>query len=154
MKNYEKFSLFFIGIVFALFLFKCSETPSAKMNDRKYPNYIDTTAGKDSCFICCKDTMMKMLIKHDVKYPLIVCRQAILESGHFKSNIFKTRGNAFGFNNGHEYLKFKTVEDGVVYYKQWQNNKYIAGNYYDFLDSIHYSLSDSCYSETLRKIRI
>lgn len=146
-------------------LFSCC---NGDMNDRKSnrPNlyYKDTTINKDTCFICNKTTFLNLLIKKDVAFPEIVCAQAILETGWFKSNAFKQYNNPFGFKlNDTTFVKFYSINQSVEYYKKWQakhfwNNYYygkgIATNelYYKFLDEYHYSINDSSYIGKLKRI--
>lgn len=80
-----------------------------------------------------------------VKYPSIVTAQAILESGNFKSDIFKEYNNPFGLYNSatKDYYKFKHWTDAILAYQTMIEYKYEGGNYYSFLDSIGYATDPS-----------
>jgi flagellum-specific peptidoglycan hydrolase FlgJ len=90
--------------------------------------------------------------RNRIKYPDIVLRQAILETGHFKSYNCTERNNIFGFRTS-EYLVFDSWQDCVKYYKDWQDRKYKGGDYYLFLKDVGYA-SDPEYIEKLKHIKI
>lgn len=86
-----------------------------------------------------------------VKYPSIVTAQAILESGNFKSEIFKKYNNPFGLYNSatKDYYKFNHWTDAILAYQTMIEYKYEGGDYYAFLDSIGYA-TDQDY---IRKVK-
>lgn len=43
-----------------------------------------------------RDALIEEIKCHDFKYPDIILAQAVLESGHFKSAVFKENNNLFG----------------------------------------------------------
>lgn len=93
------------------------------------------------------------LCESGVKYPNVVMRQAILETGWFKSKYLMSRNNLFGFKSN-KYLRFNKWQDSVVYYKTWQDRKYDDtkyGDYYSFLTTIKYGSPD--YLSHLKKIK-
>ena len=99
-------------------------------------------------------TGVNMLIAceyYGVKYPSIVTAQAILESGNFKSGVFKKYNNPFGLYNSYrkDYYKFKHWSDAILAYRALIEYKYKGGNYYEFLDSIGYA-ADQDY---IRKVK-
>ncbi len=92
-----------------------------------------------------------------IKNPEIVLKQAIYESGHFKSVNCKKKNNLFGFRSVIIYKSFKTWQDCVDYYKKWQDKHYkdCSEDYYRFLERINYSgYKNFGYSKQLRKVRI
>lgn len=92
-----------------------------------------------------------------IKNPEVVLRQAIYESGHFKSAICKTKNNIFGFRTMVIYKTFKSWKDCVDYYKRWQDKNYkdSTEEYYHFLQRINYSGYKSfSYVSDLKKTRI
>lgn len=92
-----------------------------------------------------------------IKSPEIVLRQAIYESGHFRSAICKTKNNIFGFRTMVIYKSFKSWQDCVDYYKRWQDRHYTDSTeeYYHFLQRINYSGYKSfSYTKELQKTRI
>jgi uncharacterized FlgJ-related protein len=92
-----------------------------------------------------------------IKHPDIVLKQAIYESGHFNSNIYKTKNNLFGFRRTQTYLSYKNWQACVDYYKVWQDKYYkdVNQDYYTFLQKINYSgLANFDYSGELKKVKI
>jgi len=104
---------------------------------------------------------------NDVKFPEIVFAQAVLESGHFKSFIFRTNNNLFGMRypkvretlaTGAKsgYAVFSDWQSSVKDYKLWQD-RFIQkrgidtkAEYLTELDKV-YSESNG-YSAKLKKI--
>ena len=103
-------------------------------------------------FINSKLLLLK-LKQHKIQYPYIVLKQAILETGWFKSNVLKTHNNLFGFRTSKGYIKFKTVDESIIYYKNWQAKRYKGGDYYEFLVNIKYA-EDTMYIYKLKNIGI
>lgn len=92
-----------------------------------------------------------------IKNADIVLRQAIFESGHFKSAICKKKNNIFGFRSAVIYKSFKSWQDCVDYYKKWQDKHYkdTTEEYYHFLQRINYSgLKNYNYPKQLQQIKI
>jgi len=97
------------------------------------------------------------IVSIGIKNPEIVLKQAIYESGHFKSNIFKTKNNLFGFRRTMTYITYKDWKACVDYYKVWQDKRYKDTNqdYYTFLQKINYvGNSRFNYAGEVRKIKI
>ncbi len=92
-----------------------------------------------------------------IKNPEIVLKQAIYESGHFKSLVCIKKNNIFGFRSVVIYKSFKTWQECVDYYKRWQDKHYTdtTEEYYHFLQRINYSgYKDFSYSKQLQKVKI
>lgn len=96
--------------------------------------------------------LYKEILKDSIKFPEIVLRQAIVETGWLKSTACKKRNNLFGFNNG--VTKFKTWQDAVRAYKKLQDKRYKGGDYEQFLIKIKYAADTRAYVAFLRKIKI
>lgn len=63
------------------------------------------------------------LIQLNIKFPDIVFAQACLETGHFKSQIFKTNHNLFGMREAKRRIKTSTgTEFGYAYYNNWKES--------------------------------
>jgi|GEM_PF-1261006 len=91
-----------------------------------------------------------------IKSPEIVLRQAIYESGHFKSNIFKKKNNLFGFRHRH-YVHYKSWKECIDYYKVWQDRYYTNDSidYYVFLQNKNFTGRKKVrYAHQLKKIKI
>jgi len=92
-----------------------------------------------------------------IKNPEIVLKQAIYESGHFKSHIFQTKNNVFGFRKTKNYLYYKNWKTCVDFYKKWQDKHYkdTTQDYYDFLQKINFCGNKKFnYALELKKIKI
>ena len=92
---------------------------------------------------------------YDIQHSNIVIAQAILETGHFRSNMCKTKNNLFGLYNSskNEYFSFNHWSESVEAYKKMVQYKYKEGDYYHWLDSIGYA-TDSLYVYKLKQINI
>lgn len=80
------------------------------------------------------------MVKIGVKHPEVVLKQAIYESGHFRSHIYQTKNNLFGFRNK-RYITYDTWQSCVDYYKVWQNKHYTNDSldYYRFIQRMNFS---------------
>ena len=98
-------------------------------------------------------TMMAACEYYGLKYPKIVTAQAILESGDFKSNVFKKYNNPFGLYNSNtkDYYKFSHWTYAIIAYKTMIQNKYKGGDYYKFLEELPYA-EDKNYIKAVKAI--
>jgi uncharacterized FlgJ-related protein len=107
------------------------------------------------------------LIANGIKYPEVVFAQAVLESGHFKSTVFKSNNNLFGMKypkvretlatgSNRGYATFYSWKDSVKDYKMWQDRfiqKRSISNrneYLIYLDKIYCQTTG--YSTLLKRI--
>jgi flagellum-specific peptidoglycan hydrolase FlgJ len=91
---------------------------------------------------------------YGIKHPSIVTAQAILESGNFKSEVFKKYNNPFGLYNSKakDYYKFNHFSEAILAYQQLIESKYKEGeDYYHFLDRIGYA-EDPNYIKKIKTI--
>jgi hypothetical protein len=88
----------------------------------------------------------------DIKFPVIVMKQVILETGWLKSDHLMSRNNLFGFRSKH-YMRFNNWEDSVAHYKTWQLKKLTVNDndYYRVLDRVRYGAPG--YITNLKKIK-
>ena len=101
-----------------------------------------------------QEGLMEALEYYEVKYPQIVYAQAVLETGHFKSNVCLNYNNLFGLydSKNKDYYKFNHWAESIVAYKEWIQKKYQPpNNYYVFLEEINYA-SDKEYISILKSI--
>lgn len=102
-----------------------------------------------------KEDLIKVLDYYDIQHPEIVYAQAILETGNFKSRIFKEYNNLFGLYDSrtHSYYKFDHWAQSVVGYKNYIQYRYnpSSDDYYKFLSDIGYA-EDPEYIHKLKKI--
>jgi hypothetical protein len=99
------------------------------------------------------DSVFKYICEKGIQHPEIVIKQAVLETGWFKSPFLMSRNNIFAFRYK-EYLHFKSWKDCVDYYKTWQDKRYKDKNedYYKFLVRIKYATPQ--YPAHLKKIKL
>ena len=96
------------------------------------------------------------MVNIGIKHPDVVLKQAIFETGHFKSQIYKRRNNLFGFRK-RKYIAYDSWKNCIDYYKVWQDKHYTNDSldYYKFLESKNFSGSNRLrYSNNLRNTRI
>lgn len=89
-----------------------------------------------------KDGLMEALIYYGIEHPEIVYAQAILETGHFRSELCLYGNNLFGLydSKNKHYHYFDHWAQSVEGYKNWVQNKLKPGeDYYEFLDRIGYA---------------
>lgn len=90
-------------------------------------------ATNDTNYIISKTHLYNKIMQSGVKFPDVVYAQAILESGNFKSKVFKKNNNLFGMKVPRQrktfaigkskkgYAKYKTWMNSVDDYLEWQN---------------------------------
>ena len=91
---------------------------------------------------------------YGVKHPEIVYAQAVLETGHFKSDLCLNGNNLFGLYNSkkHRYYTFDHWKDCIIAYKEMIQYKYKDGDdYLNFLKEIGYA-EDPEYINKLKRI--
>lgn len=93
------------------------------------------------------ENLYQMIIDYKFEHPKVVFSQVMWETG----NLTKVKNNnLFGFR-GTKYLKFDSWEDCIIYAKNWQDKKYVTGNYYDFLKRVKFA-EDSLYINKIKKM--
>jgi len=100
-----------------------------------------------------KESVYNYLLDIDVKYPKIVLKQSILETGHYKSYSARVRNNLFGLTRNGKIEKFNHWKDSCIAYKNWVQYKYKGGDYHDFLFELPYA-TDRDYIKKLNGIRL
>lgn len=69
--------------------------------------------------------LVQMLKDLNVRFPHIVMAQAIIESGHFQSNIFRTNYNLFGMKQAKmRCTTAKGTNQAHAYYDNWKESVY------------------------------
>ena len=107
------------------------------------------------------DEVLARLRAIGIKYPTIVWRQVMLETGWGKSQLATQGKNLFGMKHtergwslgwlwGHAH--YASFDDGISDYKEWQDRYYRGGDYYEFLRRIGYA-GDEFYIDKLKQIR-
>ena len=148
MKHLVIYSVIFFWLIALTMAVKNEEAPpdikEVIIVHEKYDDFFkDQEATGTSMLVACE--------YYGVKYPSIVTAQAILESGNFKSQVFKKYNNPFGLYNSatKSYYKFNHWTDAILAYQTMIEYKYEGGDYYSFLDSIGYA-ADQDY---IRKVK-
>jgi len=81
------------------------------------------THANDSSFS--KERLTQMLKDLNVRFPHIVMAQAMIESGHFQSNIFRTNHNLFGMKQARmRCTTAKGTNLAHAYYDTWKESVY------------------------------
>lgn len=97
-----------------------------------------------------QDALVDLIQETNIKFPHIVLAQAILETGHYKSEVFVMNHNLFGMkqarirpttalgtNVGHAYYKNwkESVYDYALYQASYLKNVKTEDQYFDYLGS-------------------
>lgn len=101
-----------------------------------------------------QDGLMEALLYYKIKYPHIVYTQAVLETGHFKSDLCINNNNLFGLYNSRtkKYHVFNHWTESVVAYRDFIQKRYNSSeDYYEFLSRIGYA-QDPEYIDKVKKI--
>lgn len=101
-----------------------------------------------------EEDLIKVLNYYGVKHPEIVYAQAILETGNFRSKVYREHNNLFGLYNSRTktYYKFDHWTESVLAYLDYIQYKYKPSNdYYKFLIDIGYA-EDPNYINKLKRI--
>ena len=129
---------------------KEDEPPEIKVvlhidNKEKQPDFLSKSP---------QEGLMEALEHYGVKHPQIVYAQAVLETGHFKSDLCLNGNNLFGLYNSkkHRYHTFDHWTESVVAYLDYVQYRYKPPNdYYKFLSDIGYA-KDPNYISKLKGI--
>ena len=101
-----------------------------------------------------KEGLEEALSYYGLENKDIVYAQAVLETGHFKSNVCLNYNNLFGLydSKSKDYYKFNHWTESIIAYKEWVQIKYQPpNNYYTFLEEINYA-EDENYTKLLKEI--
>src|SRR4051812_17475085 len=79
------------------------------------------------------------IVKAGISHPKIVLKQAIHESGNFKSKRAIQQNNYLGLMRKNRLRKFPSVDSCITYYKVHVQSRYKGGDYYAFLHRIGYA---------------
>lgn len=101
-------------------------------------------------------SLYRTIVDKGIKYPEIAFSQALFESAHFKSNLYRINKNLYGMTitqkrptnavgRRHGYLVYNDWTDSVEDYKTWQDN--LPDNVLQSRQSYYHYLQRT-YSET------
>lgn len=116
MKNLIKIILFFIIIGDTIGLLHLATSPNKPIVIQQImAQKIDTT------FSLIK--LEEYILQLNMKYPKVVVAQAIIESGHFKSKLFKENNNLFGMRLAkHRHCIAIGSKNGYALYNNWKES--------------------------------
>lgn len=70
-----------------------------------------------------EEKLIKFIDSLNFKYPEIILAQAKLESGHFKSNVFKSNHNLFGMKQALSRVTLnRGTKNGHALYNKWEDS--------------------------------
>lgn len=102
--------------VFTLFLFLGLAIPTQK----EYVTNTETVLIVNDLNEFSEEKLIEEINKLNFKFPHIVLAQSILETGHYKSKIFKENNNLFGMKEARVRLNLaKGTQFGHAYYDNW-----------------------------------
>lgn len=137
-----------LGVVQVLPYLREDEPPEVKVVhivNEKQPDFFSKSP---------QEGLIEALEYYGVKHPQIVYAQAVLETGHFKSDLCLNGNNLFGLYNSkkHRYYTFDHWKDCIIAYKEMIQYKYKDGDdYLNFLKEIGYA-EDSEYICKLKEL--
>ncbi len=68
-----------------------------------------------------EDSVLTYIMELNIKHPNVVLKQAKIESGNFKSKVFKENNNMFGFKKAYKRANTQiSVNRGYATYNSWQ----------------------------------
>lgn len=142
------FAVGVLGVVQVLPYLKEDEPPEIKVVhivNEEQPDFFSKSP---------QEGLIEALEYYGVKHPQIVYAQAVLETGHFKSDLCLNGNNLFGLYNSkkHRYYTFDHWKDCIIAYKEMIQYKYKDGDdYLNFLKEIGYA-EDSEYICKLKEL--
>lgn len=91
---------------------------------------------------------------YNIQHPDIVVAQAILETGHFRSENCIKKNNLFGLYNSykHEFFEFNHWSESVKAYHNLIQYRYTEGDYFKWLEKIGYA-EDTLYVSKVKSIK-
>lgn len=145
-----------VGALGAIQVYSClkeDELPEIKVVhivNEKQPDFFSKSPQKG---------LMEALEYYEVKHPQIVYTQAVLETGHFKSDLCLNSNNLFGLydSKNKRYYSFDHWANSVEAYVEMVQYKYRGdeeeppNDYYKFLNDIGYA-EDTLYISKLKKL--
>lgn len=97
------------------------------------------------------EQVAKELVRQGVPHSRIVLAQARLESGNFKSALYKRTNNPFGIKHNGKYAHYSDWRKAIADYKKRISSRYNGGDYFAFLRRIGYA-EDPAYSAKIKRI--
>jgi len=115
MKNLIKILLVFIIIGNTFWLFRLQTHNNQIVINQSI------TINKDTTFSVLN--LREYILQLNIKYPKVVLAQAIIESGHFKSKLFKENNNLFGMRHAKQrHCISEGSKNGYAIYNNWKES--------------------------------
>ena len=152
LKNLIHFYATVILSICILFIIS-TENKRNKLDKIKIVIY-DTITVYDTTRQIMNDSMLiKEIHKLGIKFPHIVYRQALLESGFFKSKIFRFNNNLFGMKHPNKrttiskgningYAYYSNWKESLIDYSLWQKSNFIDGTELDYFKLLRKSYDE------------
>lgn len=86
-----------------------------------------------------REQVANELKRQGVPHAEIVLAQARHETGNFTSRLCRENHNLFGIKHGRRYARYRNWKDSIRDYKESISSRYTGGDYYRFLERIHYA---------------
>jgi len=150
-KIIKYFLIWIIGVCSGIVCFLWFERIEEQVNAQQTEDI--NIVWRQNHFLLTEENLYNELIAQGVDFPQIVLAQAILETGHFKSNACVSHNNLFGIRcfNG-VYKDYNHWTDCVASYKKYiQKYNDLPTDYYKYLDELSYA-EDSLYTQKLKQI--
>jgi uncharacterized FlgJ-related protein len=151
-KDYKKLSkilLFFI--VLLLCTFAIGRYMQFKALDKYEKQLIVLNLEKEKNKFT-EEKFIELIKELNMKFPHIVYAQARIESGNFKSAVFKQNSNLFGMREARVYDNWKeSVYDYAFYQCRYMSNADTEAEYYAALDASYAEVGGS-YSKALKSL--
>lgn len=113
-----KLALFISIITIPLFFIN---SQSSELGIAADSPYIRSDEEVDTLFS--KENLVKKIKSLDIKYPHIVYAQAYIESGNFKSKLFRINHNLFGMKEAKSRINLALgSKRGYAYYRSWEDS--------------------------------
>ena len=162
--KFEDISFIFAAIALIIYIAVCSvnikenterierlnnKLDSITINNNYSYSHITTFENKTP-----EEGIDEALLYYDIKHPIIVKAQAILETAHFSSDLCVKNNNLFGLydSKNKRYYSYNHWWESIIAYKKtiqkrYENSRY----YYMFLEDIEYA-EDKEYINKLKEI--
>ncbi len=125
--------------LFIIILMVCTQTMASSTKPTQHAASAVHTQARGKIDQSLVEEVFSKICEKNIAYPTIVMRQAILETGWFRSKFLMDRNNLFGFKH-QKYLQFEHFEESIYFYKKWQDKHFNSEvkDYYQFLEKIKY----------------
>lgn len=127
--NFKKVPIkrYLVLVLFLLLIFGILGTVGGYFlsNNQKSKNVIIYTSTPNPTPEFSEDKLINLIKKLKIKFPYIILAQSKIETGHFKSKIFKENNNLFGLKEAKQRASTaKGTQNNHAYYEDWTYSVY------------------------------